>query len=119
MTFDDLSSLLLGEMGACGSLVCPNAKLILRTLAIVHEQQQHQQHQHHHRQQQQQHQQQHQQHQHQYHQYQAHTQAPPPTPPQQGAAIWPALELHASAHDGAAIWPALERWVDPVLLDIA
>ena len=92
MTSDDLSSLLLGEMGACGSLVCPNAKLILRTLAIVHEQQQHQQHQHHHRQ-----------HQHQYHQYQAHTQAaaPPPTPPQQGAAIW----------------PALERWVDPVLLD--
>ena len=106
MTFDDLSSLLLGEMGACGSLVCPNAKLILRTLAIVHEQQQHQQHQHHHRQQQHQHQQQHQQHQHhQDHQYQAHTQAaaPPPTPPQQGAAIW----------------PALERWVDPVLLDCA
>ena len=66
-----------GEMGACGSLVCPNAKLILRTLAIVHEQQQQQQRQ---RQQRQ--------------QYQSHTAAaaPPPMPPPQGAAIWPALE---------------------------
>ena len=63
-------------MGACGSLVCPNAKLILRTLAIVHEQQQQQ------RQQRQQRQ-----------QYQAAAAAaPPPMPPPQGAAIWPALE---------------------------
>ena len=60
-------------MGACGSLVCPNAKLILRTLAIVHEQRQQQ------RQQRQ--------------QYQAAAAAaPPPMPPPQGAAIWPALE---------------------------
>jgi hypothetical protein len=66
-----------GEMGVCGSLVCPNAKLILRTLAIVHEQRQQRQQQ---RQQRQ--------------QYQSHTAAaaPPPMPPPQGAAIWPALE---------------------------
>ena len=96
-------SLPTGEMGACSSLVCPNAKLILRTLAIMHEQQQQQQQQQQQRQQYQAHAQA---------PYRAHTPAAAAPPPMPDTAPLPMLPPQ-----GVAIWPALERWVDPVLLD--